>query len=146
MAETTRSLGEEWLVLAPSAEALGAVPLFASMPEHARQRLAGLLEIEHHGAGHVIVRQGQSGYAFYVVADGAVVVTQDDAVLRELGRGDYFGELAIVGDGGRTAAVTAATDVVLWALFGTHFRELQMSEPAVAAELQDAVTQRWAHE
>jgi monovalent cation:H+ antiporter, CPA1 family len=129
-------------VPSPTGESLAAIPLFASMTEDARQRLAEFLEVEYHHAGHQILHQGQSGYAFYVIASGSVEVTRDGEPIRQMGAGDYFGELAILGGGRRTAAVTAIDDVEVWALFGTHFRELASAEPDVADALVNAASQR----
>jgi CRP-like cAMP-binding protein len=112
------------------------------MSDDARHRLAKFLEVEHHHAGHQILRQGQSGYAFYLLAHGSVEVAQDGVMIRQLGAGDYFGELAILGGGRRTAAVTAIDEVEVWALFGAHFRELAASEPDIAKTLMDAASQR----
>jgi CRP-like cAMP-binding protein len=130
----------------PTGEELAAIPLFASMSDDARQRLARFLEVEHHHAGHQILRQGQSGYAFYVLAEGSVEVTRDGTVLRRLEAGDYFGELAILGGGRRTAAVTALEEVEVWALFGADFRELAASEPDVADALVNAASARLTDE
>jgi CRP-like cAMP-binding protein len=125
-----------------SAEQLAGLPLFASMTEPARRDLAARFEVEQHTAGHVVLHQGQAGYAFYVVAQGVLAVTERDQLLRQLGPGDHFGEIAIMGNGRRTAAVTATTDVTLWALFGTQFRELEAANADVAEMLRQTMQER----
>ena len=128
----------------PSPEQLATVPLLAGLPDEYLRALAGYFEVEEHAAGHAIVREGSSGYAFYVVASGAVAVTQDGAELRRLGAGDFFGEISIIGEGRRTATVTALEPTVVWELFGTSFRVLQADHPDLAAALEAAMQQRLA--
>lgn len=91
-----------------------------------------------------MVTEGQAGYAFYVLESGKATVTRDGDELRTLEPGDFFGEIAILGGGRRTATVTATEPVVAWVMFGTTFRTLQMARPDVAEALQDAMRQRLA--
>jgi CRP/FNR family transcriptional regulator, cyclic AMP receptor protein len=123
----------------PSGEDLLAVPLFAGLGQSARDTLAAALEIEDHPAGKVLVRQGRAGYAFYVLQAGEAVVTVDGEPVRKLGPGEFFGEIAILGSGRRTATITAVTPVIVWALFGTTFRRMERDHPAVAAALEQAM-------
>ena len=62
--------------------------------------------------------------------------------IRELGPGDYFGEVAILGDGRRSATVTTTTQSQLLVLFGTEFRRLQEDQPEIAARLEAAMADR----
>jgi CRP-like cAMP-binding protein len=62
-------------------------------------------------AGAWLVRQGEPGEAFFVIESGRLEVTQNGSVLRELGPGDWFGELALLRDVPRTASIRALTDV-----------------------------------
>jgi len=124
---------------------LADVPLLAGLSEEARAALAERFEVERHAAGHSIVTEGRAGYSFYVIAKGTATVTHEGRELRTLGPGDFFGEIAILGqEGRRTATVTAAEAMVVWALFGTSFRTLQMERPQVAAALEQAMKDRLA--
>jgi CRP-like cAMP-binding protein len=129
-------------VAAPNADDLTHVPLLADLPEGDRAALAASFEVEEHPAGEHVVTQGRSGYAFYVLADGRAMVEQGGRPLREIGPGEHFGEFAILGDGRRTATVTALTPVVVWALFGTVFRSLETSRPDLADALRQAMAER----
>jgi CRP-like cAMP-binding protein len=129
---------------APTADDLAKVPLLSGLSDGARAALAERFEVEAFAAGQAIVTEGRSGYAFYVVAEGLATVLHDGRQLRELGPGDYFGEISIMGGGRRTATVVAATPVEVWVLFGTVFRTLQTSDPEVAAALQEAMGSRLA--
>jgi CRP-like cAMP-binding protein len=127
----------------PTAEDLAAIPLFAGLGEPARAGLAPLFEVQEYGPGRPLVTEGESGYTFYVVVEGRAVTTQGDQHLGYLDAGDFFGEIAILGDEGRrTATVTAVTPVVAWLMFGASFRTLQQNEPTIAAALQEAMSRR----
>jgi CRP-like cAMP-binding protein len=128
----------------PTAEDLGKIPLLAGLSDAARAVLAQRFEVEEYPAGAAIVTEGRAGYAFYIIAEGLAGVLHEGRHLREMGPGDYFGEISIMGEGRRTASVVAATPLVAWVLFGTSFRELQVSEPEVAEELQRVMTERLA--
>src|SRR5439155_26438711 len=67
-------------------------------------------------AGREIVRKGEAGDRFYVVADGEIEVVLDSGPPRREGAGAYFGEIALLRDVPRTATVRAASDVELYAL------------------------------
>jgi CRP-like cAMP-binding protein len=83
--------------------------------------------------------EGAAGYSFFVLVDGSAVVTSDGTELARLGPGDFFGEVAILDGGRRTATVTTTAPGQLLVLFGTEFRQLQQAHPAIAAQLEAAV-------
>jgi MFS family permease len=95
---------------------LASVPIFAPLPGASLEHLAARLVPLRLEAGTVILREGDAGDRFYIVAEGEVEVSQYDRAVSELGAGDYFGEIALLRDVPRTATVTARTDVVLYAL------------------------------
>lgn len=70
--------------------------------------------LEEHDAGRHLVSEGRAGYAFYVLDQGRATVTQDGKELPVLGPGEFFGEIAIIGEGRRAATVTAREPVVVW--------------------------------
>jgi CRP/FNR family transcriptional regulator, cyclic AMP receptor protein len=126
----------------PTPRELMLVPLFADLDADEAEVLAECFDIEQHDTGRRVVLEGSSGYAFYVVADGRAAISREGEVLRTLGAGDFFGEIAILGAGRRTATVTATEPITVWKMFGTAFREMEKTRPDVAAALQDAMRQR----
>ena len=128
----------------PAASDLARIPLLSELPASVLDVLAEGFETERFDAGHRFVAEGRSGYAFYVIDRGRVSVSQDGREIRSLGPGDFFGEIAIMGTGRRTATVTATDPGEVWTLFGTSFRELQGARPDVAEALQAAMSERLA--
>jgi MFS family permease len=105
----------------PVVELLRRVPLFAPLPLPALERLAAAASPVEAGAGTELVRQGQAGDRFYVVESGKVEVSMDGQTVATLGRGDHFGEIALLRDIPRTATVTARGDAELYALEREEF-------------------------
>ncbi len=126
----------------PSVEDLRRVPLFAGLSDDERGALADLFDVMEYDAGRTLVGEGRAGYAFYVIDRGRVEVTHEGETLRELGPGDFFGEIAILGKRPRTATVTSVNPVVVWVLLGSAFEQLQSARPDVASALQDAMRER----
>jgi CRP-like cAMP-binding protein len=127
-----------------STDELAGIPLFDSLDEAEREELASWFDQRTFDAGAVLVDEGSSGYSFFVLTEGSAVVTSGGAALRELGRGDFFGEIAIVERRRRSATVTATAPVKVLVLFGWDFRGLQEAQPEIAARIADAMAQRLA--
>ncbi|MFL6288497.1 MAG: cyclic nucleotide-binding domain-containing protein [Actinomycetes bacterium] len=127
----------------PTVAELREVPLFSTLNDVQLQVVASFLSTESYRSGRSIVREGEVGYVFFVIKSGQADVTQGARVLRLLGPGDFFGEIAIVSeDGKRTATVSARTSVEVWAMVGTSFRQLQVKDPDVAQTLSVAIDNR----
>lgn len=124
---------------------LQSIPLFASLDEVRRAELESVLATERLDAGTVVVRQGDPGDRFYFVARGVLRVTERDPagvdrLLCHLEEGDFFGEIALLNRGVRTATVTARSLVVLLSVSRPVFDELLVGYPdlrrAVSAAAQ----------
>lgn len=100
---------------------LRAMPIFAPLDAATLEGLARCLDPLEVAAGVSVVREGERGDLFYVVADGELDVTVGGEHVRSLGRGDCFGEIALLRDVPRTATVTARTAVLLDSLEGASF-------------------------
>jgi CRP-like cAMP-binding protein len=123
---------------------LAKIPLFDGIELAQLDEIACWFELKTTGAGVRLMGEGDSGYSFFVLGDGEVVVTSDGVELARLAAGDFFGEGAILGQGRRNATVTTATPARLYVLFGTEFRRLQASQPGIAARIEASLRERLA--
>jgi PPM family protein phosphatase len=121
------------------ARVLGDVPLFAHLNERELRRVAERAKVAHVTAGQVIVREGTSSEALYVLLTGAVRVSSKSGDERQLGRGAFFGELG-PDRAPRTCTVTAERDLWLVRLSASDFRTLVAQEPAIARSLGSTPT------
>jgi CRP-like cAMP-binding protein len=126
----------------PDPADLGSLPLFESLADADLREIAGWFEVRSVDEGKPVTMKGASGYNFFVIQEGTASVSREGMVLRTLGRGDFFGELAILDSGRRTADVVATSPLKLVVMFGTDFRRLQDRLPDVAGRIHDAAESR----
>jgi CRP-like cAMP-binding protein len=113
-------------------ELLAAAPLFAGVDEDGLARIAEQsVEVEF-PAGRVIVRQGEVGTGFFVIASGSARVVRDGETLATLGAGDFFGELSVLDGGPRIAQVIAAEPTICLGLASWDLEAVIRDEPTVA--------------
>ena len=124
-----------------SPDELAGISLFDALDDAERAELASWFDSRSFDAGAVLVDEGSAGYSFFVMAEGSAVVTAGETTIRELGPGDFFGEIAILERRRRSATVTATTPSRLLVMFGWDFRSLQESQPAIAARIEEATEQ-----
>jgi MFS family permease len=121
---------------------LASVPIFAPLPGGSIEHLAARLVPLRLERGTVIVREGDAGDRFYIVADGKLEVSQYGRTISELDAGGYFGEIALLRDVPRTATVTASTDAVLYALDRDDFLAAVTGHPQSAEAAETVMSAR----
>jgi CRP-like cAMP-binding protein len=121
---------------------LAGVPLFAPLTDEERAALAPWFESTSVSPGVALASEGAAGYSFYVLVDGAAVVTLEGETVATYGSGDFFGEMAILGGGRRHATVTTTEPSRVLSMFGTEFRRLEQELPHVGAVLEEAMRKR----
>lgn len=122
-------------------ELVARFPLFAEIPDEARFRLASQLRTVYAEPGDVLMRKDEVARSVWFIASGAVEVTQSGQVSR-LGRGEMFGELALLLRRPRRAKVTAITHSTLLELEEARFMDLVRGNPAVEALVRAQATRR----
>jgi CRP-like cAMP-binding protein len=123
-------------------ELLKGVPLFAGCSKAELQRVASLADELDLGEGATLIREGERGREFIVVVDGTVRVTRKGKKLRDLGAGDFIGEIALVSDVPRTATVTSTSPVRLLVVTDRAFRGLIEQTPSIATKVLQSLGER----
>jgi CRP-like cAMP-binding protein len=125
-----------------TAQLLKRVPLFSDLDDRELESIARSMKQRTFSQGQDIAVEGESGVGFFVIEDGEAKVTVGGNEVRRLGPGDYFGEIALIAQGARTATVTADTDLRTYGMTFWDFRPLVEDTPGIAWKLlQGAVKQ-----
>src|SRR6478672_1943945 len=131
-------------------DTLRHVPLFESLDDEAARKLCQLLQSIDCKAKTFLFRAGDDGDAMYLIEGGKVRISVGatdgrDMTLTELGRGDFFGEMALLDGQRRSADAIVAEDARLAVLSREHFLSFVHSSPEVALELLTALANRLRH-
>jgi len=110
-------------VAAPQ-ELVQKVPLFSDLDKKDVQELANSMKERTFDAGDTIAVEGQSGIGFFIIEDGEASVSVGGEERATLKGGDYFGEVALIDDGARTATITAKTQLKTYGITSWEFRPL----------------------
>jgi CRP/FNR family cyclic AMP-dependent transcriptional regulator len=123
-------------------ETLRRVPLFAGMSDKELKRLADNMSERTFPEGKAVTTQGQSGVGFFVIEAGVASVSRDDEKIRDLGPGDYFGEIALIDNGPRSATIVASEELRCRGMTAMAFRPLVQTHPEIAWPLIEALVER----
>lgn len=123
-------------------ELVRGVPLFADLDKRELEGLASTMKERTFNAGHTIASEGQTGIGFFVIAEGTAKVTQGGEERATLGPGDYFGEIALLDDGMRTASVVADSKLKAYGLTSWEFRPLVEGNASIAWKLLKTMAKR----
>jgi voltage-gated potassium channel len=118
------------------------VPFFASLSQSGIADLARSLRRWDAAENVVVVRRGRRGDSMYFVVSGEVEVEVDPPV--RIGPGGFFGEMALLGEGVRTATVTTTRPSTLLVLDIADFRTMMALHPELASAVESAARQRAA--
>lgn len=120
-------------------EALKHVPLFADLDGRELQQVARLFKERRFPQGETVMKEGLGGATFFVIETGEATVAVGGNERARLRAGDYFGEVALIDEGARTATVTAATDMTCYGLTLWEFRPLVRENGEIGWKLLQAL-------
>jgi CRP/FNR family transcriptional regulator, cyclic AMP receptor protein len=121
------------------------IALFASLNRKESRALAQRTDEVDLPQGRVLVNEGDWPYEFFAIVEGTASVTRGEQFLAELGPGDFFGEMGLVGDTRRNATVTATSPIKVVVMTAQAFRQTARELPAVAEKIRAAIDERCRH-
>ena len=144
--KTVRTKIEENYRKRALANHLRTVPMFSELSEDFIDTLRDNVELLRYSKGDVICRQNDLADSFYLVRLGFVKVSQShpggDLILAYLGHGGYFGEMGLLGEGRRTATVTALDHLELVRISAAYFQEMIQRFPEIRLQLEEVARVR----
>ena len=120
---------------------LADVPLFSSCSNRELQKIARAADEITVDEGREIVTQGATGHEAFIIIDGTARVVRNDQEIATNGPGDYFGELALLDGGPRTASVVATSPMTLLVLGQREFAGLIDEVPGLAHKILTSLAQ-----
>jgi CRP-like cAMP-binding protein len=129
-------------VAGPSVELLQKIPLFADLKPRELEQLSSSFKERTFSEGETVATEGHEGAGFFVIESGEAAVTVGGDERRRLGPGDYFGDIALIDQGARTATITAESDLKTYGLTFWDFRPLVENDARIAWPLLQVMARR----
>jgi CRP-like cAMP-binding protein len=123
---------------------LKQTPLLAGLNQHDLEEVGRLADEVDAKAGKVLMRKGELGSEFFMIADGTVRIERDGRVIATLGPGDFFGDIALVVERPRTATATVETDSRLLVVGHREFHSLMDRFPSIRISVLQSIAIRLA--
>ena len=121
---------------------LQRVPLFADLTKHEVQQIARLFKERRFSEGETVVQEGSGGAAFFVIESGEAEVFLQGKKRSTLKQDDYFGEIALIDEGTRSATITATTELVCYGLTFWEFRPLVLENAVIGWKLLQSMAKK----
>lgn len=118
---------------------LSKVPLFAGLGTKDLREVGRLADEVDVRAGKVLAKEGESAEEFFIILEGTISISRDGRRIRDLGPGEFFGELALLGRIPRTATATASTPARLLVVAHREFASLLANHPTIQGKILRAV-------
>jgi CRP/FNR family transcriptional regulator, cyclic AMP receptor protein len=123
-------------------ELIRKVPLFAQCSKRELEQIASIADEIDLAEGKQLMREGAPGREFFVILEGTADVSQQGALVNTLGGGDFFGEIALIHQGPRTATVTTTSPVRALVVTERSFRRLVEESPEIERKVLEAAVER----
>ena len=129
----------------PKLELLRRVPLLAGLGSRELEEVGRLADEIDLPAGRELTQEGKSGNEFFLIVDGSVRVERGGHVIREMGPGEFLGEISLIDDGPRTATATTASPVRLFVIAHRQFHSLLDRFPGIQTQILKTMASRIRH-
>jgi CRP/FNR family cyclic AMP-dependent transcriptional regulator len=123
-------------------EMLKSIPLFAECDDKQLAFIATQVDEVDFAAGRDLCREGSAGGEFFIILSGSAEVRRQGRHLRELGTGDFFGEIALLDGGPRTATVTALSPMRCLVLSRGQFHNVIRQNALIAVSVLQTLGER----
>jgi CRP-like cAMP-binding protein len=123
-------------------ELLKHTPLLSALGRKEIEAVGSLVDEVDVPAGQVLMREGDTGREFFVLVDGSVAIERGGKRVRTMQPGDFFGEIALLAEGPRTATATADGPATLLVLGHREFHSLMDRFPAIRTCVLEALASR----
>jgi CRP/FNR family cyclic AMP-dependent transcriptional regulator len=124
-------------------EALRRVPLFADLNKQDLKQIARLFKERSFSAGETVIQEGSGGAAFFVIESGEAKVFVGGEEQATLKAGDYFGEIALIDEGTRSATITASSELACYGLTFWDFRPLVEANGVIGWKLLQSLAKMY---
>lgn len=126
----------------PEPQLMAAVSVFRGLSAVEMAAVSELSKPREFPAGEALVTQGEPGDSFHLIVDGEAEVLVGDDIVKTVGAGDYFGEMALIDGGARVASVVAVSQVKTLAVTTHDFQRLLERNPSITRKLLVEMTAR----
>jgi CRP/FNR family transcriptional regulator, cyclic AMP receptor protein len=121
---------------------IARVPLFAHCSKSELKQIASIADEIDLSEGKELTREGAPGREFFVILEGSADVVQSGKKINALGAGDFFGEIALISEGPRTAMVKATSPLRALVVTARSFRRLVEESPEIERKVRAAADER----
>jgi CRP-like cAMP-binding protein len=122
------------------------VPLFSKLSKSGLQEVASIADEIDFPEGKDLTREGERGREFFVILEGNVDVSQRGKRIREMGAGEFLGEISLITKQPRTATATTASPVRALVITDRDFARLLRESPSIGQGVLEALGERLAPE
>ena len=123
-------------------ELLQRVPLFADFDKGELKSMSRTFRDRTFEPGDAVTTEGKGGAGFFVIESGEATISVRGEERGKYGPGDYFGEIALIDDGARSATITADTELRCYGITSWEFRAIVESNASIAWKLLETMAKR----
>jgi len=127
-------------------EVLRTVTVFSTCTSEQLARLTEAATMADHALGDSLTEEGVMGHRFHLILDGEAEALRGGAPVGKVGRGEFVGEIGLLGGGAATATVRCSATVRCLELRRERFWEVLEAEPAIALRILEVVCRRLVQE